>query len=91
MIRTEELLQFARAISDEGYGCDTGVSGKFGYWIDSGMDQAWVEFDPSTIKQLVELVRLQHFALSMHSAPYLNHEDEYAAAIAAFEKFERGE
>lgn len=98
MTKTEELLRFAKAISDEGNGCDT-INGRFGYWVDSGEDQAFVEFDPATIKQLVELVRLQHEALrtcgdggikfSHHYAQWFN-EDDVREALAAYERFEKG-
>ena len=86
MSKTEELLKLAEAAHAKG--CETemhlGYDGKVaGSYV--------VQIRNDTLKQLIELVRLQHFALSAHSAPYLNHEDEYAEAIAAYERFEKGE
>ena len=46
--------------------------------------------NPETIRQLVELVLLQHEALTMHCAPYLNHNGQYDETIEAFNKWENG-
>jgi hypothetical protein len=75
MTRTEELLALAEAATSP-------------YADDWELKQALLKFDraanPTTIKQLVELVRLQHEAL--------DHEwkDERLAAIEAFNKWEAG-
>jgi hypothetical protein len=73
MTRTEELLALAEAATSP-------------YADDWELKQALLKFDraanPTAIKQLVELVRLQHEAL--------DHEwkDERLAAIEAFNKWE---
>ena len=76
MTRTEELLKLAEAATSP-------------YADDWELKAALLKFDraanPETIKQLVELVRLQHAAMNSPSGR------KYNEAIEAFNKWENGE
>ena len=82
MTRTEELLALAEAATP---------------WLNRTQTQvcdladgngAVLTINPETIKQLVELCRLQHEALKM--LDYGTRFDEATEAIAAFNRFEKG-
>ena len=79
MTRTKKLLALAEAVYAKNKD-------------DWELKQALVKFDkeanPETIKQLVELIRLQHEALQRVKNVKFHQIEE---AIEAFEKFERGE
>lgn len=80
MTRTEKLLALAEAATSP-------------YADDWELKQALLKFDiaanPETIKQLVELVRMQHEALKL--LDYGTRFEAATEAIAAFNKFEGGE
>lgn len=98
MSRTEELLALAEKATPGPWRAD----GEHGYidcvctktfCIASDIEKEDAAFiaaaNPETIKQLVELCRLQHGALML--LDYGTRFDEATGAIAAFNKFEGGE
>ena len=51
-----------------------------------------VDFDPQTILQMVELIRMQHEALELSRPSVWRDDTEIREkALAAFEKFDKGE
>ena len=85
MTRTEELLKLAEAATQR-------------QTLVSGVSQEMMAFswaaNPETIKQLVELVRLQHEALEAEAKYARRRGDDVVAwvdqALAAFNKWESG-
>ena len=79
MTRTEELLKLAEAAEPYWYGP---INGPVQDFVD--------EVTPPLLKQLVELCRLQHEAIKIMKGR-LEFSHAGNKAIAAFNKFERGE
>ena len=82
MKKTEELLRLAKATLDWDYECDDPYC-----TCTADMDSFHAAANPATIKQLVELCRLQHEALLTYEC----HPEREQEAIAAYERFEKGE
>ena len=84
MTKTEELLKLYSEAAERTPGEWGKGDGYYGY-IDA-KDGRYVCTLHNHIKQLIELVRLQHEALKCRTAS-----GPYVEAIAAFERFEKGE
>jgi hypothetical protein len=86
MTRTEELMKLC---GEAQHKKQTFYDGPLD-WSDQRQALAYA-LGPSTVKQLVELVRLQHEALvGSQALEHLRDFKKEAKAIAAFEKFEGG-
>jgi hypothetical protein len=100
MTRTEELLALAEAATPGPW--DTNPADVLSSELEVTANNHYISIadaapydalfiaavNPETIRQLIELVKLQHEALTMHCAPYLNHNGQYDEAIAAFNKWD---
>ena len=90
MTRTEELMKLAEAANENATKDDWGSRAKF----ELQYSRLIAACTPETIKQLVELCRLQPGALKwaaeVDSAYDGEPADELTEAIAAFNRFEKG-
>ena len=105
MTKTEELLKLTEAATPGPWrftangviGSDAMPDEQFIVLWDDDARNRFNDFpliaaaNPATIKQLVELVRLQHEALKASSMKQARWTDEQIEALDAFDRFEKGE